>query len=81
MLRIGYAPLAQVLGSFPRYAGATLLGMIPPTFAFSFMGTASFLEGGTGWMLWAVLGLVLVVAPWAIWRYNCFQLKDVIQVG
>ena len=66
--------------SFPLYAGATLLGMIPPTFAFSFVGTASLLEGAAGWMIWPVVGVVLVAAPWAIWRYNCFQLKDMIQV-
>lgn len=66
--------------SFPLYAGATLLGMIPPTFAFSFVGTASVLNSTSSWTIWPAIGVVLVVAPWIVWRYNCFQIKDMIQV-
>ena len=66
--------------SLPPYAGATLLGMIPPTFAFSFLGTSA-LESALGWAIWPAVVLVVVVVPWVIWRYNYFQIKDVIQVA
>lgn len=66
--------------SFPLYAGATLLGMSAPTFAFSFVGNSAFLSGSTAWTFWLALATVLIVVPWAIWRYNWFNLKDAIQV-
>ena len=72
------AGVAQL--SFAPYAGATLLGMIPPTFAFSFLGTSA-LESALGWAIWPAVVLVVVVVPWVIWRYNYFQIKDVIQVA
>lgn len=66
--------------SFPIYASACLLGVIPCIFFLTYMGSA--LTGG--WLLGlsiAVLFLVmLVVLPWGIKRHNWLGLRDIIRV-
>lgn len=66
--------------SFPIYAVACLLGVIPCVFFLTYMGSA--LTGG--WLLAVGLAVVfvtmLIVLPWGIKRYNWLGLRDVIRI-
>jgi uncharacterized membrane protein YdjX (TVP38/TMEM64 family) len=66
--------------SFPIYASACLLGVIPCIFFLTCMGAA--ITGGPGIGLGIVLlfGLALVLLPLGVKRYNWWGLRDVIRV-
>jgi len=66
--------------SFPIYAVACLLGVIPCIFFLTFMGSA--ITGGPGIALGIVLlfGLALLLLPLGVKRYNWWGLRDVIRV-
>lgn len=66
--------------SFPIYAIATLFGMIPSTFLLTYLGSAFTVGLPLGIALSVVFLVVLVGLPWAIQRYNWFEMKDIIRI-
>lgn len=66
--------------SFPIYAVACLMGVIPCIFFLTCMGAA--MTGGMGLGIGAValFGLLLLLLPIGIKRYNWWGLRDVIRV-
>lgn len=66
--------------SFPIYATACLLGVIPCIFFLTYMGSA--LTGGllVGVSIAVLFVVMLVVLPWGIKRYNWLGLRDIIRV-
>lgn len=66
--------------SFPIYATACLLGVIPCIFFLTYMGSA--LTGGLllGVGLAVLFVLMLVLLPWGVKRYNWLGLRDLIRV-
>lgn len=66
--------------SLPVYASATLLGMMPPTFAIAFLGTSPGLNPFTNPGIGVMLLGVLVLLPLGIWRYNWLGLRTMVQV-
>lgn len=66
--------------SFPIYASACLLGVVPCIFFLTFMGSA--LTGGlfVGIGLAITFLLMLVILPWGVKRYNWLGLRDIIRV-
>lgn len=66
--------------SFPIYAIATLLGMIPSTFLLTYLDSAFTVGLPLGIALSVVFLVVLVGLPWVIQRYNWFDMKDIIRI-
>lgn len=66
--------------SFPIYAVATLLGMIPSTFLITYLGSTFTVELPLGFALSIMFLGVLIGLPWAAQRYNWFGLRDVIRI-
>jgi uncharacterized membrane protein YdjX (TVP38/TMEM64 family) len=66
--------------SFPIYAVATLLGMIPSTFLLTYLGSTFTVGLPLGVALSAIFVVVLIGLPWAAQRYNWFGLRDVIRI-
>lgn len=66
--------------SFPIYASATLLGMIPSTFLLTYLGGAFHL--GTGAMAGIISLLVagLVLLPWSLRRHDWLDLKSLVRI-
>lgn len=66
--------------SFPIYAIACLLGVIPCIFFLTYMGAA--LTGGLvlGAGLAVLFVMMLVLLPWGVKRYNWLGLRDIIRV-
>jgi uncharacterized membrane protein YdjX (TVP38/TMEM64 family) len=66
--------------SFPIYAVACLLGLIPCVFFLTLMGSA--LTGGLlfGISLAVLFVLLLVLLPWGVKRYNWLGLRDIIRI-
>lgn len=66
--------------SFPIYASACLLGLIPCIFFLTHMGAA--LTGGLllGIGLAVAFVLLLIILPWGVKRYNWLGLKDIIRM-
>lgn len=66
--------------SFPIYATACLLGIVPCIFFLTYMGAA--LTGGIvlGIGLAIAFVLMLVILPWGVKRYNWLGLRDIIRV-
>jgi len=66
--------------SFPIYASATLLGMIPSTLMLTYLGGAFHLGMAAiaGLISFAIAGLVLL--PWSIRRYNWLDLQSIVQI-
>lgn len=66
--------------SFPIYATACLLGVIPCIFFLTYMGSA--LTGGLllGVGLAVLFVLMLVLLPWGVKRYNWLGLRDLIRI-
>lgn len=66
--------------SLPIYATATLIGMIPSTFALTFLGS-KFTVGLPFGIILSILFLALLIGlPYAIHRYNWFNMRDIIHV-
>jgi uncharacterized membrane protein YdjX (TVP38/TMEM64 family) len=66
--------------SFPIYAIATLLGMIPSTLLLTYLGEAFTLNLPLGIALAGVFVVFLVGLPWGIRRYNWLNLRDIIRI-
>ncbi|MGB7441506.1 MAG: TVP38/TMEM64 family protein [Coleofasciculaceae cyanobacterium] len=66
--------------SLPRYAVATLLGMIPSTFLLTYMGEAFTVGMPLGITFFVIFLFVIVALPWAIQKYNWLGIKDIISV-
>ena len=66
--------------SLPRYAVATLLGMIPSTFLLTYMGEAFTLGMPLKLMVFLVFFIILFGLPWLIQRHNWFGIRDIVQV-
>ncbi|MBW4464818.1 MAG: TVP38/TMEM64 family protein [Pegethrix bostrychoides GSE-TBD4-15B] len=66
--------------SFPIYAVACFMGVIPCIFFLTCMGAAMTGGMGLGIALVAVFGLLLLLLPIGIKRYNWWGLRDVIRV-
>jgi uncharacterized membrane protein YdjX (TVP38/TMEM64 family) len=66
--------------SFPIYAIATLLGMIPSTFVLTYLGTAFTIGLPLGVAIAVVFVILLGLLPWGVQRYNWFGLRDVIRI-
>jgi uncharacterized membrane protein YdjX (TVP38/TMEM64 family) len=64
--------------SFPIYAVACLAGVIPCVFMLTFMGAA--LTGPLAVGVALLFGLLLILLPWGIGRYNWLGLRDLIRV-
>lgn len=66
--------------SFPIYATACLLGVIPCIFFLTYVGSAftSGLLMGVG--LVVAFALMLIVLPWGVKRYNWLGLRDMIRL-
>lgn len=66
--------------SLPIYATATLLGMIPSTFFLTFLG-ATFTVGLPLGIILSMLFLILLIGlPYAIHRYNWFNMRDIVHL-
>lgn len=64
--------------STPIYASATFFGMIPSTMAIAYLG-ANVTIGWTGGLAYAIAFLAILLGlPWAIRRYNWFDLNETI---
>ncbi len=66
--------------SFHIYAIATLLGMIPSTLLLTYMGEAFTMGLPLGIAMAIIFGVLLVVLPWGIRRYNWLDLRDIIRI-
>ncbi|GAB4370244.1 MAG: TVP38/TMEM64 family protein [Elainellaceae cyanobacterium] len=66
--------------SFPIFAAATLLGMIPSTLLLTYMGAAFTVGLPLGIGLAIGFVILLVVLPWGIRRYNWFGMRDIIHI-
>lgn len=76
---ISYA--AGIAGlSLPKYALATLFGMIPSTFLLTYMGDAWSVGMPLGIIFSAIFVIVLIGLPWVIRRYNWLGMRDIIRV-
>jgi uncharacterized membrane protein YdjX (TVP38/TMEM64 family) len=64
--------------SFPIYAVACLLGVIPCVFMLTYMGSA--LTSGLAVGVALLFVILLVLLPWGIKRYNWLGLRDIIRV-
>ncbi|WP_017326488.1 TVP38/TMEM64 family protein [Synechococcus sp. PCC 7336] len=64
--------------SAPIYAGATFFGMVPSTMAIAYLG-ANVTIGWSGGFAYAIAFLAISLGlPWAIRRYNWFDLNEII---
>lgn len=76
---ISYA--AGIAGlSFPKYAIATFLGMIPSTFLLTYMGGVLSLGTPLGIAISIIFLIVIIVLPWLIRRYNWLGMRDIVRV-
>ncbi|PZO45818.1 MAG: TVP38/TMEM64 family protein [Shackletoniella antarctica] len=66
--------------SIKIYAIATLMGMIPSTLLLTYMGEAFTIGLPLGIAMAVVFGVLLVVLPWGIRRYNWLDLRDIIRI-
>lgn len=66
--------------SFPIYAIATLLGMIPSTLFLTYMGATFTINMTLGIALSIVFWLIFIGVPWGIHRYNWFGMRDIIRI-
>ncbi|MDJ0704903.1 MAG: TVP38/TMEM64 family protein [Leptolyngbyaceae cyanobacterium MO_188.B28] len=66
--------------SLPTYASATFFGMAPSTFLLTYMGSTLTLSAGAGLVLSGLFVTVLIGLPWAMHRYNWFNLKEIVQI-
>ncbi|MCU0532376.1 MAG: TVP38/TMEM64 family protein [Hydrococcus sp. Prado102] len=66
--------------SLPKYALATLLGMIPSTFLLTYVGDAWSVGMPLGVIISAIFVVVLIGLPWAIRRYNWLGMRDIIRI-
>lgn len=66
--------------SFPIYALSCLLGVIPCIFFLTYLGST--LTGGwvLGLAIALLFGLLLVILPWGVKRYNWLGLREIIRV-
>lgn len=76
---ISYA--AGIAGlSFPKYAIATFLGMIPSTFLLTYMGEALSVGTPLGMAISVIFLIVIIVLPWLIRRYNWLGMRDIVRM-
>ena len=76
---ISYA--AGIAGlSFPAYACATLLGMIPSTFLLTYLGSTFMVNKFSSIPLLIVFLILLIGLPWGIRRHNWLGIKDIIRI-
>lgn len=66
--------------SFPLYASATLLGMVPSTFLLTYLGGNFHLGMGAIMGIMGLLIASLLLLPWAMARHNWFDFKSLVQV-
>ncbi|MEA5535006.1 TVP38/TMEM64 family protein [Crocosphaera sp. XPORK-15E] len=66
--------------SLPIYASSTLLGMIPPTFLLTYMGSSLALDFTQKLEIIGFLLISTIIFIWLINRYNLLGLKDLIHV-
>jgi uncharacterized membrane protein YdjX (TVP38/TMEM64 family) len=76
---ISYA--AGIAGlSFPAYACATLLGMIPSTFFLTYLGSTFMVNKFLSIILLLVFLILLVGLPWGIRRHNWLGIQNIIRI-
>jgi uncharacterized membrane protein YdjX (TVP38/TMEM64 family) len=76
---ISYA--AGIAGlSFPAYACATLLGMIPSTFFLTYLGSTFMVNKFLSIPLLIIFLILLIGLPWGIRRHNWLGIKDFIRI-
>lgn len=66
--------------SFPIYASATLLGMIPSTFLLTYVGGTLSIGPGLGAGLALIFTLAFVGIPWLMHRHNWLNVRDLVRV-
>ena len=64
----------------PIYASATLLGMIPPTFAIAFLGTSPSASVFSNPFFVVMLASLFVLLPLGIWRCNWLGLRSMVRI-
>lgn len=76
---ISYA--AGIAGlSFPAYACATLLGMIPSTFFLTYLGSTFMVNKFFSIPLLIVFLILLIGLPWGIRRHNWLGIQNIIRI-
>lgn len=66
--------------SFPIYAIATLLGMIPSTFLLTYIGSTFTVEWPVAIVVTTIFVVILILLPWGIKNHNWLGLKNVVRI-